>query len=74
MLLRKRGVLKAIFMPKRTARKAAFGATGEVTSKARNDTAHLSRQAKEMLTEEGNRRAGPLGGLAMRGLIKLSPI
>ncbi len=72
--VRKRGVLKAIFMPKRAARKAVFGATGEVTRKARSDSEHLTMQAKEKLTEEGYRRAGPLGGFAMRGLIKLSPI
>ena len=72
--VRKRGVLKAIFMPKRAARKAIFGATGEVSRKARSDSEHLTTQAKEKLTEEGYRRAGPLGGFAVRGLIKLSPI
>ncbi|MBP7821057.1 hypothetical protein KA043_03050 [Candidatus Saccharibacteria bacterium] len=72
--IRKSGVLKAIIMPKRAARKAVFGATGEVTRKARSDSEHLTMQAKEKLTEEGYRRAGPLGGFAMRGLIKLSPI
>ncbi len=72
--IRKRGVLKAIFMPKRTARQAAFGAASEVTKKAKSDTENVTSQAKEKLSREVYRRAGPLGSLAVSGLVKLSPI
>lgn len=72
--IRKRGVIKALFMPKRAARKAVMGAAGGLTEKARQDTEWYSGQVKDRLVDESTKRGGRIGGMAVRHLIRLSPI
>ena len=72
--IRKRGVLKAIFMPKRKARQAAMGAFSEVRGQFRSDTQAVRSNLETRLTQEAEKKYGKIGGIVVGRLVQYSPI
>ena len=72
--IRKRGVLKAIIMPKRKARQAAMGALSEVRGQFRSDTQTVRSNMETRLTQEAEKKYGKIGGIVVGRLVQYSPI